>query len=93
MRIRRAACSTVFLVLVMAPLAGCKFYWTKPGGTAEAFNQDSLECAKESSPTPAAAKYGIASEKIYKACLQSRGWVRENTTAGDGKFRGIEDWD
>jgi hypothetical protein len=80
-------------VLLVTPLAGCKFYWTKPGGTQEAFDRDSAECARESSPTDAAAKYGIGTEKIYKACLTKRGWARENTTAGEGKFRGIEDWD
>ena len=93
MRLRRTACSAMSFVLCIVALTGCKFYWSKPEGTAEAFNRDSLECAKESSPTPEAAKYGIPSEKVYKACLQHRGWSREKTTGGDGKFRGIEDWD
>ncbi len=93
MRLRGAVCPAVLLLSLVATLSGCKFYWSKPGGTAEDFNRDSLECAKESSPTPEAAKYGIASEKIYKACLRQRGWVRENGPGGDGFFRGIEDFD
>ena len=93
MSFRHVARSAIALAMAIGSLAGCRFYWSKDGGTAEAFNRDSLECAKESSPTPQAAKYGIPTEKIYKACLQHRGWVRENTTAGEGKFRGIEDWD
>jgi hypothetical protein len=50
-------------------------------------------CQAVSSPTPEAAKYGIPSEKIYKACLRQRGWVRENGPGGEGFFRGIEDFD
>jgi len=72
-RTRRAAHRAVLLLSVVATLSGCKFYWSKPGGTAADFNRDSLECIRESSPTPEAAKYGIPSEKIYKACLRQRG--------------------
>jgi hypothetical protein len=93
MRARRAAYRAVLLLSVVATLTGCKFYWSKPGGTADDFNRDSLECIKESSPTPEAAKYGIPSEKIYKACLRHRGWARENGPGGEGFYRGIEDFD
>jgi hypothetical protein len=93
MRTRRAASRLVVLLSVVVALTGCKFYWNKPGGTAEVFNRDSYECARESSPTPEAAKYGIPSEKIYKACMRQRGWVRENGSGGEGFFRGIEDFD
>jgi hypothetical protein len=86
MRTRRAASRLVVLLSVVVALTGCKFYWNKPGGTAE-------ECARESSPTPEAAKYGIPSEKIYKACMRQRAWVRENGPGGEGFFRGIEDFD
>jgi len=92
-RTRRAAYKVILLLWVVTALTGCKFYWSKPGGTEADFNRDSLECVKESSPTPEAAKYGIASEKIYKACLRQRGWVRENGPGGAGYFRGIEDFD
>lgn len=88
-RVRLAIC-VAFLIV---GLTGCRFYWGKPGGTAEQFNRDSTECAKESSPTPQAAAYGVATEKIYKACLRARGWTREKGPGGEGSFRGIEDWD
>ena len=68
----------------------------KPSATAEQFNRDSTECAKEASPTPIAASYGIGgSERIYKGCMRSRGWAREKKPdpPGEGWFRGIEDWD
>jgi len=93
LRTRSAAYQLVLLVSVVAALGGCKFYWSKPGGAEADFNRDSLECVKESSPTPEAAKYGIPSEKIYKACLRQRGCVRENGPGGAGYFRGIEDFD
>jgi hypothetical protein len=92
-RTRRAAHRAVLLLSVVATLTGCKFYWSKPGGNAADSNRDSLECIRESSPTPEAAKYGIPSEKIYKACLKQRGWVRENGPGGEGFLRGIEDFD
>ena len=77
----------------MGLLTGCQSCWTKAGGTGEEFEREGRECLKESSPTPEAARSGIGSEKIYKACLQKRGWGRENTTVGEGKFRGVEDRD
>ena len=92
-RRHRAVYQAILLLSLVATLTGCKFYWHKSGGTAEVFNRDNLECAKEASPTPQAAKYGIPSEKIYKACLQHRGWVRANGPGGEGWFRGIEDFD
>ena len=93
MRTARAAYKVVLLVSIVTVLSGCKFYWSKPGGTSDDFNRDSYECVKESSPTPEAARYGVPSEKIYKACLRQRGWLRENGPGGTGYFRGIEDFD
>jgi hypothetical protein len=93
MRTRRAAYKVVLLLSIVTALTGCKFYWSRPGGTLDDFNRDSYACVKESSPTPEAARYGVPSEKIYKACLRQRGWVRENGPGGAGFFRGIEDFD
>ena len=96
MRSRRAVILVTVLLLLAAGLTGCKHYWGKPGATAEQFNRDSTECAKEASPTPIAASYGIGgSERIYKGCMRSRGWAREKKPdpPGEGWFRGIEDWD
>jgi hypothetical protein len=82
----------LFLVTL---LAGCQFYWGKTGATAQQFETDSNECAKEAYPTPQLAAYGgDASQRVYRACLRARGWVREKHAApGDGWYRGIEDWD
>ena len=92
MHLRAAVPSGPLLFTLIAALTtGCQFYWSKTGGTADQFNPDSPECAKESSPSPQAAKYGIGTEEIYKVCMTQRGRGRENTVAG--KFRGIEDWD
>jgi hypothetical protein len=81
------------LALVITAVSGCRFYWSKPGGTEPQFAADSKECAIESSPSEQARKYQIATEKIYMACMKSWGWVRENSPGGEGKFRAIEDWD
>lgn len=90
----RRVCLAIVLASLAVVLTGCKHYWGKPGGTAGQFSRDSEECAKEASP-PKMAAYGIGSEKMYKACLRSRGWARENKQdpPGEGWFRGIEDWD
>ncbi|MGH7392838.1 MAG: hypothetical protein ACREM3_25800 [Candidatus Rokuibacteriota bacterium] len=95
MRIRRTARFAIVLALVAGAWTGCKHYWGKPGATAEQFNRDSTACAREASPTPATAAYGVGSERIYKACMRTHGWARDKRPdpPGEGWFRGIEDWD
>jgi hypothetical protein len=82
------------LGLLALALSGCgAFYWGKPGGTAEQFERDSVECAKQATPAAAGSLYGLGSESIYKTCLRSRGWVREQKSSPEpGWFRGIEGW-
>lgn len=90
----RAVPLAALLALVVLMAGGCSFYWNKPGGTAEQFSRDSNECAKEATPAAAGTAYGLGSETIYKACMRSRGWVREKKMSAEaGWFRGIEDWD
>jgi hypothetical protein len=96
MPIPRTAILVIGLMVLAAALTACRHYWGKPAATVEQFNRDSTECAKEASPTPQYAAYGVGSEKIYKACLRSRGWAREKRSIsdpGEGWFRGIENWD
>ncbi len=95
MPIRRALRLVIGPALLAAALAGCKHYWGKPGATAEDFNRDNVECAKEAVPTAKLATYGVDSEKMYKACMRAHGWAREQKQdpPGEGWFRGIEDWD
>ena len=83
---------TILVLLFTTMLGGCKPYWGKPAATAEQFNRDSTECAKEASPAQLAS-YGIGSEKVYKACMTAHGWRREKrpvSDPGDGWFRGVE---
>jgi hypothetical protein len=92
---RRAGHLMIVLSLLAAALTGCKHYWGKPGATAEQFNRDSTECAKEASLTPTMTAYGVRSERIYKGCMRARGWARDQKMdpPGEGWFRGIENWD
>lgn len=82
----------IVALLALTPLGGCKFYWTKSGGTPEMFRSDSLECARTAAPNPTAAAHGIVDDKVYRACLTSRGWVREQhpEPPPPGWYRGFE---
>jgi len=79
-------------VLMVASLTSCgQYYWGKPDSSQQQFDRDSLECAKESAPTPSAAGYGIVYERLYRACLSARGWKREqHVDPPPGWYRGIE---
>jgi hypothetical protein len=93
MSIRHAAHLVIVLSLLAAALTSCKHYWGKPGATAEQFNRDSTECAKEASSTSTVGY--VRSENIYKGCMRARGWARDQKMdpPGEGWFRGIENWD
>ena len=95
MPIRHVVMVVTVLLLLAAGLTGCQHYWGKPGATAEQFNRDSTQCAKEASPAPTAAGWVRDSERIYKACMRAHGWARDKRPdpPGEGWFRGIEHWD
>lgn len=80
------------LLAVLGAAAGCgKFYWTKPGGTIEAFEQDSTACGRETSANPAAAGHGAVVMEAYRACLTARGGTRQQHAAPPpDAFRGFE---
>jgi len=83
----------VCVVVALAGLTSCgKFYWNQPHASQQEFDRDNRECAKESAPTEAAAAYGIVYETLYRACLSTRGWKREQHvgTPPPGWYRGIE---
>ena len=87
-RLVTAAIVTTSLVLM---LSGCRYYWFKPGSTAETFGRDSEACLQDArSASPVTQKYGVVSEQVYRACLASRGYERQKTTEGPNKFRGYE---
>ena len=68
----------IMAVTLAVALSGCRYYWIKPGSTAEAFNADSQTCLQEArSATPATERYGVVNQDIYRSCLQSRGYQRD----------------
>ena len=89
MAARALPCSLV----LAATLAGCgQYYWSRPGSTPEQFYRDSQACARETSrPTATAVDIGI-DEHRYRACLRSRGYVRDTQPSPPpaGWYRGIE---
>lgn len=89
----RAARAVPLALVLAASLAGCgRYYWSRPGATAEEFYRDSQACARESSrPTATAVDIGI-DEGRYRACLRARGYVRDKrgTPPPSGWYRGIE---
>ncbi|HET8533654.1 MAG TPA: hypothetical protein VFO08_21060 [Methylomirabilota bacterium] len=79
--------------VLLGSISGCaRYYWSKPGSTTEQFNKDSLECAREASPTRAAKARGIVIDELYRACLTERGYIREKQyePLPPGIYRGIE---
>jgi hypothetical protein len=86
------AVGSAALLAVLGAAAGCgKFYWTKPGGTIEAFEQDSTACARETSANPTAAAHGAVVMEAYRACLRARGWTRQqHASPPPDAFRGFE---
>jgi hypothetical protein len=89
----RFALAWVAAAALAVALAGCgRYYWSKPGATVEQFDRDNTECARETSANPTEAAHGMVNEKLYRACLEARNWVRkkELDPAPPGSFRGFE---
>ena len=90
---RRARIVSILVVVVglAISLGGCRYYWFKPGSTAEVFSRDSEACLQDArAASPTTQKYGVVNEQVYRACLASRGYERQKTTAGPDKHRGYE---
>lgn len=84
----------VVVALVMS-LPGCaRYYWSKPGTTAEQFSQDSRDCVQQARSTlpRGSAANADAIETLYRACLGARGYVRDKQfdPPPPGSYRGIE---
>ena len=91
--VSRAATWWLVLALgLLGGLSGCgRYYWSKPNATAEQFDRDSRECAREASPATTAA-LGVVDLPRYRGCLSGRGWTRDKQMEPlpPGWYRGIE---
>jgi hypothetical protein len=76
------------LLLMAGALAGCGgFYWQQAGRGQADFERESGVCAQDAQRSPKDADM----EKVYRACMQAKGWQRVQThTPIAGQFRGPE---
>jgi hypothetical protein len=90
---KKASLCSVLLLLLLSAATGCsRYYWSKPGATAEQFTQDNQACLRQAAgalPSGAALE---AVEQDYRACLGSRGYARDKQMDPPplGSYRGIE---
>lgn len=89
----RCALAVVVTAAFAVALAGCaRYYWSRSEATIEQFDADNTACAREASANPTEAVHGMVNEKVYRACLESRKWVRtkEFDPPPPGSYRGFE---
>ncbi|HEY7204680.1 MAG TPA: SHOCT domain-containing protein [Methylomirabilota bacterium] len=90
---RRTAFALLAVALLSAATGCSRYYWSKAGATPEQFSRDSGECGQQAAGTlpPGAAVEAV--EQFYRACLNSRGYVRASQLDPPpaGSYRGIED--
>jgi hypothetical protein len=92
MTYRAAVWRLAFVLGVLSSLSGCgRYYWSKPNATAEQFDRDSRECAREASPATTAS-LGVVDLATYRGCLSARGWTRDKQMepVPAGWYRGVE---
>jgi hypothetical protein len=90
---RTALVCSVLLLLLLSAATGCsRYYWSRPGVTAEQFTQDNQACVRQAACTMPAGAALEAVEQYYRACLTSRGYVRDKQVdpPPPGSYRGIE---
>ena len=90
---RKAPLSSVLLLLLLSASTGCsRYYWSKPGATAEQFTQDNQACVQRAASTLPTGASLQAVEQYYRACLNSRGYLRDKQLdpPPPGSYRGIE---
>jgi hypothetical protein len=88
-----ALLASACLLVLLATTSGCsRYYWSKPGATAEQFTGDNRECVQQAAASlpPGAAVEAV--EQVYRACLNGRGYVRDKQIDPPplGSYRGIE---
>ncbi len=91
--VSRTASALLALVLLTAASGCSRYYWSKAGATPEQFTRDSGECGQQAAGTLPPGATVEAVEQFYRACLNSRGYVRASQLDPPpaGSYRGIED--
>lgn len=91
---KKVLLSPVLLLLLAGALTGCsRYYWSKAGASSEQFMQDSQACVQQTAATlPAGSASVDAAREYYRACLNSRGYVRDKQyePPPPGFYRGLE---
>ena len=79
---------SVALVLLLGLPTGCgQYYWEASGRGIAEFQADRDQCIQE-----ATIKYDVASERIFRRCMQARQWRRTLVVIPTERtFRGPED--
>jgi len=91
---RTSLLTPVLILALLSATTGCsRYYWAKAGATPEQFGRDSQECSQQAGATLPAGAAPEAVEQFYRACLNSRGYVRatQYDPPPPGSYRGIED--
>ena len=81
------------MLIAAALLAGCRYYYTKPGATDATFAADHAACVQEVGKFSTDRTRAYVATGDYRGCMQLRGWIREERadTATVGWYRGIEE--
>ena len=90
---RNAVVTSALVLVLLSATTGCsRYYWSKPGATAEQFTRDNQECLGQASSTLPPGAAAEAVEQFYRACLNGRGYVRDKQIDPPplGSYRGIE---
>jgi hypothetical protein len=83
----------VLLLFLAGAVTGCsRYYWSKSGATAEQFTQDNHACLRQAAGALPPGASSEAVEQYYRACLNSRGYVRAKQLdpPPPGSYRGVE---
>lgn len=90
---KKALVSSVLLLLLLGVATGCsRYYWSKPGASAEQFTQDNQACVQQAAGTLPSGPSLDTVRQYYRGCLNSRGYVRDKQMdpPPPGSYRGIE---
>ena len=80
------------ITLAALLLAGCRYYYSKPGATEADFARDHHACIKEVGMASQDGTKAYVATGPYRGCMQLRGWVREEKAdPGRDWYRGLEE--